>query len=972
MTKSRNRGAVALAGVSTLAIGLALSSQAFAAAATTTTAAAEPAAVGEIVVTASRVQREGFVAPTPMTVQTVEAVERQALTNVNDFLVQMPSVHGNSGPGQYGIASGTTTNPGVSFVNLRGLGSGNVTGSSQPARTLVLVDGQRQAFQGAGGAVDLNNIPTIMLDRTEIVTGGASAQYGSDAVAGVVNLIYKKNYNGLQAEISRGVSTYHDDENTHMALVAGTHVLGGKGHILFGASYDRSRGVPPGPFNKRPWVAAQYGTVVGAGNVRFLAPNVQASTLTYGGIVTGVRTTGATAFTSVAAATSTSPFHGLAYDPAGAAFKFDYGNIYGSANPSTQSGGSNYGNSNADSAEIIGGTTRYAAVMKGEYNFTDHLYANLMLNYAYNDSHRRGVSHRDSAGTVLTILSDNPFIPASTKALMTAGNINALQIGRVDRDFGAVRIWGGNQTYQVGTTLGGDFDALGSNWSWDAHGNYGSTYFFSQIPNNRWQARFLQEVDAIKDPVSGQVVCRDVAARAAGCVAYNPFGEAPNSAAAINYATTFSHLWQLTQRTDFNANLHGSPFSTWAGKVSVAAGGEYRNDRIRLNSDANSRASLNDFANVQPLAGRVRVAEAYAEAVVPLLSGQAFAKELDFDGAFRRAHYDYSGNNTTWKAGLIWQVNEDVRFRISESQDVRAPNVSELFQARAQTFTLVNYLNPQGQLLINQQVLTFTSGNTNLEPEKARTFTYGVGVSPHFLPGLRASVDYWRIAINKAISTTSALTLVTNCQAGQVAYCGGVQFDPATGIPTVFQRPLNIGGLRTSGIDMDVSYTVPLQEISAALPGRLTVAWLGTYTRHYITITNGVAADTAGQVGGGVVVSGQVDTPHWLWNANANYAIGPATFNLNVRHIGGGVLDVTAEPGKINAGLIQPSNDVPSKTYYNVGLQLTLPSAWTGDRNLVVFGNINNLTNVAPNRWGRDPGTDLVGRYYTLGLRLKM
>ena len=954
-----------LVGASVSVLVFAASSQAFA------QTAPAAAADSTVVVTATRVQRAGFTAPTPTTVQSVVAVEQRAQTNINEFLADMPAVHGSTSPGQYGIASATTTNPGVSYVNLRSLGSGNVAGSGQPARTLVLIDGLRPVFQGSGGAVDLNMVPTIMLDRTEIVTGGASAQYGSDAVAGVVNLIYKKNFNGLQAEASVGQSTYGDDNTAHAAFVVGTKVLGDRGHVLFGASYDKSAGIGPGPFNKRPWAATQYGTVVGAGNIRYLAPFVETSTLSYGGLIVGTKAPGATAFTSVTGTTA-GPFHGVAYTPTGAQFAFDYGNIYGSTNPSSQSGGSNYGNTNADSADLVGGIERFATVFKGEYNFTDHLYADLMLNYAYNDSHRNGVSQRDTGGTVEVINAGNPFIPVATQQLMTANNVTSIQINRVDREYGAVHIFAGNQVYQMGGTVGGDFNAFNTNWTWDTHASFGSNLFFSQIPNNRLNARFNQTLSVIKDPVTGVPICSDATARAAGCAPFNPFGEQNGNQAAVAYTLTKSALWQVAQRTDFSGNLHASPFSTWAGKVSIAVGGEYRIDSLSVNSDANSQATLNNYANTQPLSGKVKVGEIYAEAVVPLVSGLTFAKEIDFDGAVREAQYDYSGSNMTWKVGGTWEITDEMRFRISESQDVRAPNVTELFAANATTLTLVNYKNPQGVLLSNQQVTTVTSGNTSLVPEVARTFTYGGAVLPKFLPGFRASVDYWDINIDKAIQSTSALTIVTNCQAGQTIYCSAVNFDPNTGVPKVFLKPLNIGGIKTSGIDIAVDYTTPLSRYWADAPGRFTASWLATYTAHFITTVNGVSADTAGQVGGGVIIAGAVDMPHWLWDANFNYAVGPAKLNLNVHYVGGGVLDVTAVPGGINAGLIQPSNTVASKTYFNVGVQYTLPKAYTWNSDLVVFGNIKNLTNLAPNNWGRDIETDLIGRMYTVGLRLKM
>ncbi len=417
--------------------------------------------------------------------------------------------------------------------------------------------------------------------------------------------------------------------------------------------------------------------------------------------------------------------------------------------------------------------------------------------------------------------------------------------------------------------------------------------------------------------------------------------------------------------------------------MSVAVGGEYRSDTINQKADPDGALANYAYANVAVLAGRVNVGEAYAEAVVPLLSGLPFAKELDFDGAVREANYSYSGNNTSWKLGLTYDVTDEVRFRGSYSQDARAPNVSELFTANAINQTQITYYNANLTQLINQVLTpTTTSGNTSLIPETSHTTSFGVVLSPKFIPGLRLSADYWGIDIQNAIFTPSQAQLsilIQNCQQGQTQYCTAADFDPVTKLPThAYIRPVNAAGLKTSGVDISADYTTRLDRFWRDAPGRLTANWNATYTAHYIAVAPGNPTfDTAGQVGNGVVAASTAAVPHWAWDANFNYAVGPVALNFNVRYIGQGVLDVSAVPGGVNNALLKDAsgnyfNSVAAKTYFNVGAQYNIPSTYTWGKNLQLFGNINNLTNLAPNAFGRDPTTDVIGRFYSVGLRMKM
>ena len=975
-----------LAGASTLAIALALSSQAFAQSANE---------VGEVVVTASRIQREGFVAPTPTQITSAEILKSQNLFNVGDLLNQQPAIRGSAG-----AAAGTFqtnqnnlyTNPGAVYVNLRNLGSGEVGTAS---RTLTLVDGNRIAYQSTGGATNINIIPTMSLERTEIVTGGSSAQYGSEAVAGVVNLILRKRYEGVMFEASYGETKYNDNLTYHTGIIAGHDFLDGKLHVMGSAEYNANKGIQVGSYNPRKWLAAANGTITGAGNIRYLASDINLNNQSDGGIVTAAN--GA----SVTAINSTSPFHGLAYNAQGLPYRFLYGDTKGNNNSTLQSGGQpeNKYQNNGDTASTLLPLKRSSYLFRANYDFTPHFNAGITLIYATDATDHPTVTPRWPGGSGITPVSwviqrTNPFLPASTAALMDANNVTNITLGKVFHEFGAFNVHAEDQTYQGSFDMNGDFDALSKNWSWDAHAGWGKVDVFTANLNNIKDANLQNAISSIRDPATGQIVCSNVAARAAGCVPFNPFGGAQLFAPAPgmiteglrNYITGQSLQYLRTGRTDLNFNLRGEPFSLPAGPVSIAVGGEYRKDTINQTADPESMQRRFYGDNNIPYTGSIAVTEGYAEALVPLLKDVTLFKALDLNAAIRYAHYNTSGNATSYKIGGTWQVVDDLRFRASYSQDVRAPNPTELFQAPQASTTLVTArlptqpfnpalateatpLQPGSQQV---QGAGISQGNLALAPEVGHTYTYGVVLTPTFIPGLRASVDYYHINIGNAIFTPAVQQIVTNCQAGQTAYCANMTYI-ANGTNIQFRlQALNISNLINSGFDIAIAYSTPLSRLSESLPGVLTTSLNGNYTQHQILKVPGAPdVDTAGQLGGGVVQTG-TSAPHWMWDANINYKVANLGFNVHFRRIGAGVLDVSATGSQPNAALLSFPNHAGSLLYTNVGLNLGIPTRFTGGKEIEIFANVNNLFDVEPNIIGNDPSRDGIGRFYSAGFRVRL
>jgi outer membrane receptor protein involved in Fe transport len=874
-------------------------------------------AVQEVLVTASRVERTGFIAPTPTTVISSKVMEQQGITNMASLLVQVPSARAN-------LPGGSLSTFGV-FVNLRNLGAN---------RTLVLVDGDRVVPTTAIGTVDLDLIPTIAVDRADVVTGGASAAYGSDAVAGVVNLLLKSRFNGLRVDVQTGQSEYEDSHETRGAMIAGARVLGGRGHVLLAADYDHNTGI--GAIYSRPWSRRDVGAITGANGKVIIAENYQSNTMTYGGIIVG----GPLAFT--------------AFAPGGVPFQLQLGDTFGNPRSNLMSGGGNYPVTIFEVSPISQPREHVSVLARADYDISAEVRASITLNYANSHSHHDSVYNRG----VFNIPIDNPYLPSSIKTQMIANGLSRITVGSAGSNTPFYEVDAKNTTYRAVADASGPF--LGE-WRWDAHYTHGQNVFRSATQNDVIKARQVLAVDAVLNPATGQIVCRSTISNPSnGCIPLNIFGLGSGSGAAAGYITGTSALRQETSQDDAAVNLRGDIFSTWAGPISVAMGYEYRKDSISATSDPISQVNGFDVYNPKQISGAIKVNEGYIEAVVPLLADLRLAKSLDFDGAVRMAHYSTSGTATTWKAGLVYQVTDSIRIRASSSRDIRAPNLADEFTAGQIATVVVSY---GGQ---SQSVNLLTSGNTRLEPESAKTKSIGIVYTPSWWSGLSVSMDYYDISISKAITALSQQLIINRCAAGVSSFCDLLTIDASGALKQVNGSPVNLNKVRTSGVDINVNYRLDLSSIHDSLPGQLELNALGTYIRHITTVDVSGSVDRAGEIGGGVLLPG-LDGPRWVWDGNAHYTLGQLGLNAHVRYISSGVLDVTATPQTLNI------NDVASRAYLNLAADYVL----SPDFGVQIYGGVNNVFNTAPPRslTNQSIGVsssyyDVVGRYFYVGARV--
>ena len=891
-------------------------------------AASTDQSLEEIVVTGSRIERTGFDAPTPTTTLDNAQIERAAAPNIGQLVNELPVFQQTNTPASTTVSSQYA---GQNNLNLRGLG---------PQETLVLVDGRRFVPSTSGGLVDTNVIPSSLIDRLEVVTGGASAAYGSDAVAGVVNIILKKDFDGLSGDFQPGISTYGDNKTYKGSLVWGSSFANGDGHFVIAGEGDKETGV--GQQTTRPWSSQGYNVVgnpnQGPGQPTFLiAPNAQFSQATLGGLITS------------------GALMGTMFGPGGTTSQFDYTPGDGFY----QLGGN--GIRGSDYEELSVAINRYSLFSKGDYDFHGATVF-YQLSHAPSDATNPTLVPPFDFGDI-TINNNNPYFtnnyPALAAQLAAAGQ-TSFTMGRYSTDIGYLTTDDSNTTDRLVVGVEGKF---GRNWKWNVYGEYGRNNYESIIGNNILVNNYMNSINVVTGP-SGQPVCAgSLNGTAPGCVPVNLFGVGSPSRAAINYFTATQNFMANTYQHDVAGNITGDVFSLFGEPVSIAAGVEYRNNSVHAISDANSQAQNFLIGNPQPIAGQLSEKEAFAEVLVPLVRNVFLVKALDFNGAVRETDYELSGTVRTWKLGLTWNVDDDVKFRATRSQDIRAPNLDELYTTRFETFSPV-IIPTTGE---NVTIHELTGGNTSLRPETAQTFTAGIVLTPTEVPGFRTSLDYYDINISDAITTLQPQTVVNLCYAGNATYCGLLTY--ANGVPTAVNlTSINAAQLKETGVDFESSYLLPLSKLGLASAGSLRFRALLNNVQTLKQFNGATTADFAGDVGG----NNPYGLPKWRANANITFEDGPLAVDVADRFIGPGTFD-NLNPTSYNV------NRIPSINYVNLAIEYTAPTP--GFKNVQYFLKINNLFNKYPpidpveffaNIQTNPTLYDVVGRMFYLGVRFKV
>ncbi len=920
----------------------------------------------EIVVTGTRLGG-GFSAPSPVTVLGGERLEQRGLANVAEALNEVPAFRASASPasGELAPAGGYV---GGRMLDLRGLGA---------VRTLTLVDGKRFVPSTTQATVDTNMIPSILLQRAEVVTGGASAQYGSDAVAGVVNLILDHNLTGLKATGQGSVTKYGDNGTLTGALAYGT-AIGDNLHLVIGGEYEWSEGI--GDCQARPFCRTEvlnFGrnpgfTGMPANNI--LGP-IRPSTVPFNGVTVPP----SSAYTGRTFPVLR-PIDGITFADDGTPRRFQYGAM--SNNLYMLYGEGQGQNIYFKNLFFNSPLERYAITGNLDWDITPSLQASLMVNYGHLESEYSATTYRNTA---ITIRNDNPFIPRSADptldipTLLTAAGLTSFQFGKGFAELGRAAITTNNELFRVVASLRGDItDSI----EWDAYYQYGRNDFRTDVSNHTITARMLRALDAVAGP-GGAPVCRVNADAVTtnddpACVAYNPFGNQASDAAKA-YVTEDGFQTAVTDQHVAAFNIRAGLFDLPAGTVQVATGFEYRNDSVKGDADPLSKSLAFFSANGSQISGQIEVAEGYAEAELPILADMAFANELSLNGAIRRTHYSRSSDFfpssslsvTTYKYGAIWEPIPAIRLRATKSRDIRAPNVAELYGPTTVASGILTDPARGGQQ-VNPQI--FSGSNPELEPERADTFTAGVVLQPTggFLDRFRASVDYYEIKVKDAIATLGQQNIATRCYQGDQQSCSLITRGPDGSITVVRDVLQNVNEFINRGIDAEVSYNQPLGE-DEDLSARL----LATYVMDFITVDAVGPTNRAGQTGlrGGTPPG----LPDLTLDGLVSWTKGDFSLNVHGKFINEGFYNAAfigaEQPGYVESAVNSSNtNHVPARAYLDLLGQYRVH--FGDDREAQFFLGVDNVTNTMPplNPGSHGTGNSIIfspfGRTFKAGFRL--
>ncbi|WP_293382941.1 TonB-dependent siderophore receptor [Phenylobacterium sp.] len=919
-----------------------------AAAADTTTSSGE---VSEVVVTGTRIPSPNLTSIAPVTTVGSAEIKSQGITRIEDITNSLPQVMASQGSMVSNASNGTAT------VDLRGLG---------PSRTLVLIDGRRlmpgDPSASAASAADLNFIPAALVERVDVLTGGASATYGADAVSGVVNFIMLKNFEGvrLDAQYSgyqhdngdsfvQGIvrnnaahatdpsqfalppSSVFDGEGSEVSLVLGANAPDGKGNITAYASYRQNNPVLEGTRD-------------------FSACTLNSGTPNFAEFGCGGS---GTAFPARVGNFVVDPTTFNTFRPRTAADVFNFGPQNFFMRPDER-----YSLGAFAHYEVAPWAEVYMDTMFMDDNSTAQIASGGIFAGNFNINCANPLLSTQQAASLISTAGTSCLAnPAGTFTGVVARRLQPEEGGGRDSEFR-------HMDYRIVVGMRGD---LGKNWTYDGYMQYGAVALSAQQTGNFNLTRIQQALNVVQTPTGPQ--CAPGAD--AGCVPLNIFTSQFISPAALKFLNADSFAsGNTTERVvslAFTGKLGDYGFkSPWASEgVGVAIGAEYRREHLDSTADFLSTNGLVDGNGgaSPPVNGGYDVYELFGEARVPLISDMPFAKDVSLELGYRFSDYSSIGDTNTYKVSGEWEVIDGLRFRAGYNRAVRAPNVVELFAP--QNVVLDGTNDPCAGLsagnplvatcskafnLTTAQVLAIepnpanqyqgqTGGNPNLKPEISDTYTAGVVWRPTFAPGLNLSVDYFNIKVDQFIGTIGENLILSQCLATLSSqFCGLVHraagdnslwLDP-TGF--VQDTTLNTGSLKTDGVDFNADYRMDLSSVGLGDNGSVALSFVGTWLDSLATqpLPGGASYECKGLYG----TTCGVPAPEWrhkmrvTWNTPYSYGdwVKSLSFSLQWRYFGRVTLDAYSNNPLLNNPGIQYESDrvLAAQNYIDLTMNVTV------------------------------------------------
>ena len=789
----------------------------------------------KITVTGSRLRRDSFSVATPLATMDYEAIEDTGLGSLSEILIdELPQISESSSNSNTQSSVSAT---GLSTVNLRELGS---------SRTLTLIDGRRVVSNShSSNSVSYSTIPSGMVQRVEVITGGASAAYGSDAIAGVVNIITQQGKEGFAFKARGGESTEGGAKEFTLDLNYGTEFADGRGYMYLSSTYDKQYGLT---YEDRKRAQQQE-------SHRYDDERMCNTMETINDSKDGecMRDITQADWRSLSDSIPGGVFHEASSDRADAGFWYDSQGLRNDWHEEM------YGIDTDQFVQLKTPDEGLNTAIKVDFELTDTISFYGQIQHSLNKSfNNKSPESEDESDKVITfdpasgvfdevimgrISRDNPYVPAE---IADAGGStikwdrNFAEVGRISTDNtrNTTRAWAGLQ--------GGLFD---DTWDWDISVGYGR-YTQEQVRSNEIdviKAAYALDAEYAEDGVTIQ--CADADARANGCLPMNLFGEGSITPDVANYIRVNPTIDSTVEQLTITGYIAGDLFEMPAGPVASAFGFEWREDSQKIETGGGATEGGISFNYVPEYSGEVTVAEVFGEAAFPLLRDVTAAKSLTAEVSVRLADYSWesSGLMQSYKTGMVWEVIDGYAVRANWARAQRAPSIDDLLSPPAgdyDSFSDICYgttatstdeghdncrkepsiaaqIDLDGEFDESDNNYSPSVGNEDLTEETADTFTFGVTLAPSFAQGLRIAIDYYDIAIEDALSSYSNDDIMRYCydsslewdeKGGSNAFCNDLKRDEDGALIQVMQRNYNVDEISTSGVDLALEYRYDFEE----------------------------------------------------------------------------------------------------------------------------------------------------------------